>query len=54
MSVSKKRKMMILAAAVVIPGGFVALGLWKAYELFKDRNKKKEEKINHNLWYNVL
>lgn len=32
---------LIFLAALVTPGGFIALGLWKAYELYR---KKQEEK----------
>jgi hypothetical protein len=39
----KTKEIMILAAAIVIPGGFVALGLWKAYELLKKKEKPDEK-----------
>lgn len=40
---SKKKETAILLAALVLPGGLVVLGLWKAYELYKQKNTKKEE-----------
>lgn len=35
-----KKETLILTAALVLPGGLVALGLWKAYELYKAKPKK--------------
>jgi len=35
-----KSKYFVYAAALILPGGLIALGLWKAYEY----NKKKEVK----------
>ena len=44
--VSKKMKIkkeyLIYIAALVTPGGFVALGLWKAYDIYK---KKQAERL---------
>ena len=31
---------MILVTAIIVPGGFVALGIMKAIEILKGRNKK--------------
>lgn len=39
MKLPKSKEALILTAALVIPGGFVALGLWKAYELYKKREE---------------
>ena len=38
-----KKESYILVAALIIPGGLVALGLWKAYELYKTKNKKSKD-----------
>lgn len=35
------KNIIIIAAAVVIPGGFIALGLWKAYGLYKRKQAEK-------------
>jgi hypothetical protein len=40
----KNKKLIILTLAVILPGGFLALGLWKAYELTK---KNKEGHNDH-------
>lgn len=46
----KKKEMIILTAALVLPGGLVALGVWKAYELYKGKKKaKQEEKKSDNV-----
>ena len=39
--IKNNQKGLILLAALVTPGGFIALGVWKAYELYK---KQQEEK----------
>jgi hypothetical protein len=39
MKISKNK--LILLAALVTPCGFVILGLWKAYELYKKQNPEK-------------
>lgn len=36
------KKSLILVAALIIPGGLIALGLWKSYDLLK--GDKKDEK----------
>ena len=36
----KAKRLLIFTAALVTPGGFIALGVWKAYQVYK---KKKEE-----------
>lgn len=38
----KNKKFLMFTAALVTPGGFIALGLWKAYKVYK---KKKEEEL---------
>ena len=38
-----KKEVIILTAALVLPGGLIALGLWKAYELYKKKEKKPTE-----------
>lgn len=41
-----KKEHVIIVAATIIPFGFVALGLWKAYELCKQKedNDTKKDK----------
>jgi len=39
----KKKDVLVLMAALVIPGGLIALGLWKTYKLYKQK-KTVEEK----------
>jgi len=39
----KKKEVLILTAALIIPGGLIALGLWKAYDLYKKKPTKEEE-----------
>lgn len=39
----KKKEAIIITAALILPGGLVALGLWKAYELYKKRPSNKQE-----------
>lgn len=34
----------IVVAAILLPFGLVALGLWKAYELYKQKEKDAETK----------
>mgnify|MGYP001586998641 CR=1 FL=1 len=41
----KKKEVVILTAALIIPGGLVVLGLWKAYELYKRKEKKEEKNV---------
>jgi hypothetical protein len=36
-----KKEYVIIVAAMIVPFGFVALGLWKTYELMK-KGKKDE------------
>ena len=49
MEILKKHKdKIILAAAVITPGGFIALGMWKAYELYK-ANQPKEKALVERL-----
>lgn len=43
---AKKKTIIILVAATIIPFGFVALGIWKAYEMYKTGEKKDEASIN--------
>lgn len=38
----KNKETAIVAAAVILPGGFVMLGLWKMYDLLKKSSKEKE------------
>lgn len=40
MKLPSKKETLILTAALVLPGGLIALGLWKAYELYKTKPKK--------------
>jgi len=48
MKLPSSKESLILTAALIIPGGFVALGLWKAYELYRKKsendNSRKENK----------
>lgn len=39
-----KKEYVILVAATIVPFGFVALGLWKAYELCKQKEKNEDTK----------
>lgn len=39
----KSKEAAILVAAIVVPGGLVALGLWKAYELLRKKDKKDDK-----------
>lgn len=39
-----KKEHVILVAATIVPFGFVALGLWKAYELYKQKEKDEDTK----------
>lgn len=41
----KQKNIALLVAATVIPFGFVALGIWKAYEIYKTGEKKNEDKV---------
>lgn len=45
----KNKETAIVAAAVILPGGFVMLGLWKMYDLLKKRNKKEKNLENLQL-----
>ena len=38
----KSKEALILTAALVVPGGLVALGLWKAYELYRKKERDEE------------
>lgn len=40
-----KKEHVILVAATIVPFGFVALGLWKAYELCKQREKEDKDEV---------
>jgi len=40
-----KKDVVILTAAIIVPGGLVVLGLWKAYELLKKKPKTEEDKV---------
>jgi hypothetical protein len=40
---SFKKNTLILTAALIIPGGFVALGLWKAIDLYRKRNEDEKQ-----------
>lgn len=42
----KQKTIALLVAATVIPFGFVALGIWKAYEIYKTEEKKNETSTN--------
>ena len=35
-----KKNLALLTAAIVIPFGLTALGLWKAYEIYKEQTKE--------------
>lgn len=39
-----KKEATILVASLILPGGLVVLGLWKAYELLSKKNKKEKPK----------
>lgn len=39
MKLPSSKEALILTAALVLPGGFVVLGLWKAYELYRKKNE---------------
>lgn len=38
-----KKDGIILTAALIVPGGLVVLGIWKAYELYKKQTKKSKD-----------
>lgn len=40
----KYKNLIIIVIAIIIPFGFIILGLWKAYELLKE--KEENEKTN--------
>lgn len=39
-----EKKHIILVAALIIPGGLIALGLWKSYDLLKGKKDEKNDK----------
>lgn len=41
-----KKEHVVLAAAIILPFGLVALGLWKAYDLYKTKGKENEPKTD--------
>jgi chromate transport protein ChrA len=42
-----KKKVAIVLAATILPGGLIALGLWKAYELLKKKKEVKDDKADN-------
>lgn len=44
MAFLKKKETLILTAALVLPGGLIALGLWKAYELYRKKDVDEKRK----------
>lgn len=38
------KKYLIITAAIIMPFGLVALGLWKTYELYKQKDENNESK----------
>ena len=44
MTDKNKKDLKLLFIALVIPFGLTALGIWKAYEIYKE--KTKEEDVN--------
>lgn len=39
-----KKDIVVVAAAIIIPGGLVILGLWKAYEMLNKKPTPEEDK----------
>ena len=42
----KNKDAVVLIVAIVIPFGVVGLGVWKAVELVRDKNKEEKENGN--------
>ncbi len=43
MDKENKKKLTLVVLAVVVPFGLTALGIWKAYELYKEQQRKKND-----------
>lgn len=44
--IKDNKRGIILTAAIVLPFGFVALGAWKAYELYKGKKYVEDLKLS--------
>lgn len=50
MTKEDKTKIALLALAIIVPFGLTALGVWKAYEIYKDKTKDKDDQARRAIY----